>query len=198
MQNSDMEHIAIQYYKSPFGELIIGSYKEQLCMCDWRYRKMRQTIDQRIGKSLQAEFIVSPTPTIEATIKQIEAYSSGKLKQFDLPVLLVGTAFQKKVWNALLEIPFGMAISYLELSIRLGNKKAIRAVAAANGANAISIIIPCHRIIGSNGQLIGYAGGLNAKKKLLELENCLSQTPQLSLFDWHISDDKLILRSTLT
>ena len=93
----------------------------------------------------------------------------------------MGTEFQKQVWDSLLQVPYGKSETYLGLSKILGNEKAIRAVATANGANAISIIVPCHRIIGSNGDLVGYAGGLPAKKKLLELEGALS-TSQLGLF----------------
>ncbi|WP_317195178.1 methylated-DNA--[protein]-cysteine S-methyltransferase [Carboxylicivirga sediminis] len=177
-----MDFIAIQYYKSAFGELIIGSYDNKLCLCDWRYRKMRTSIDKRIQKALNAEYKEASTPITEATIKQLKAYTAGELDKFTLPLLLVGTDFQKSVWHALLEIPYGETRSYLELSIQLGDKNAIRAVASANGANAISIIVPCHRIIGKNGNLIGYAGGLLAKKRLLELENPQKCTPQLKLF----------------
>ena len=94
-------------------------------------------------------------------------------KTFDIPLLLLGSTFQKQVWNALLKIPYGTTKSYQELSKIINNEKAVRAVANANGANAIGIIIPCHRIIGSNGKLTGYAGGLDKKKKLLHLENNL-------------------------
>jgi methylated-DNA-[protein]-cysteine S-methyltransferase len=99
-----------------------------------------------------------------------------------LPIRTIGNDFQKRVWKALLQIPFGETRSYLQLSESLGNPKAIRAVASANGANALSILIPCHRIIGSNVELTGYAGGLNAKKKLLELENPNLKNSQLDLF----------------
>ena len=98
-----------------------------------------------------------------------------------MPIHLIGTEFQKSVWKQLQEIPYGETRSYLKLSQELGNEKAIRAVASANGANGISIIIPCHRIIGSNKELVGYAGGLPGKKKLLELENPNFNT-QLTLF----------------
>ncbi|MBR8538033.1 methylated-DNA--[protein]-cysteine S-methyltransferase [Carboxylicivirga sediminis] len=143
---------------------------------------MRTSIDKRIQKALNAEYKEASTPITEATIKQLKAYTAGELDKFTLPLLLVGTDFQKSVWHALLEIPYGETRSYLELSIQLGDKNAIRAVASANGANAISIIVPCHRIIGKNGNLIGYAGGLLAKKRLLELENPQKCTPQLKLF----------------
>jgi len=103
-------------------------------------------------------------------------------KEFDIPIHMVGTSFQQKVWNELLKIPYGKKDTYLGLSQNINNTKAIRAVAAANGANAISIIIPCHRIVGSDGKLVGYAGGLSVKKKLLLLENNGQSQEQLQLF----------------
>ncbi|MDT0685455.1 methylated-DNA--[protein]-cysteine S-methyltransferase [Autumnicola psychrophila] len=104
-------------------------------------------------------------------VQELKAYFEGDLKVFNLKLNPAGTAFQKKVWKLLYEIPYGNTISYLELSKRMGDIKAIRAVAAANGKNPLWIIIPCHRVIGSNGSLTGYAGGLERKKWLLEHEN---------------------------
>ncbi len=101
---------------------------------------------------------------------QLGAYFRGEAKNFDLPLNPTGTPFQKKVWDLLREIPSGTTITYGELAVRAGNPKASRAVGAANRKNPIPIIIPCHRVIGSNGKLTGYAGGLEAKKKLLEIE----------------------------
>ncbi|WP_439184871.1 methylated-DNA--[protein]-cysteine S-methyltransferase [Carboxylicivirga taeanensis] len=177
-----MPFISIQYYQSPFGELIVGAYQNKLCLCDWRYRKMRESVDRRICQTLNAQYREESSPIIEATIEQLQAYAAGKLTNFSLPILPVGTNFQKKVWQALHDIPFGTTISYLQLAEQLGNKNLVRAVASANGANAISIIIPCHRIIGSNGQLTGYAGGLNVKKQLLKIEKPAPPIQQLSLF----------------
>ena len=171
--------IYIKYYKTQVGEVVIGSYKDKLCLCDWRYRKMRDSIDNRIKQSLKSEFYEGTTPVIEQTIQQLEEYFQEKRTSFSVPLLLVGTHFQKSVWETLLKIPFGQTYSYLKLSEQLGNTKAIRAVASANGANAISILVPCHRIIGSDGNLIGYAGGILAKKKLLELENAIPKTLDL-------------------
>lgn len=161
--------------KSAYGELILGSFDHQLCLCDWRYRKMRASIDQRIQSGLQAEYMPGKSEVLEKTRRQLEQYFEGKRKVFDLPLLMIGSDFQKQVWNDLLRIPFGKTESYAGLSQKLGNIKAIRAVAAANGANAISIIVPCHRILGSDGSLTGYAGGLKNKKKLLLLENAFLQ-----------------------
>ncbi len=94
--------------------------------------------------------------------------------EFDLDISLIGTEFQRKIWNELLKIPYGKSITYKELAIRIGNEKATRAVGNANGKNPLSIIIPCHRVIGSNGLLVGYGGGLERKKWLLEFENKIS------------------------
>ena len=165
--------ISIQYYKTPVGELILGSYDNKLCLGDWRYRKMRSSIDSRIQKGLKAEYVEESSEVIVETMKQLDEYFTNDRKTFDVPLLMVGTDFQKSVWQGLIEIPYGTTASYLELSKNIGNEKAVRAVASANGANAISIMIPCHRIIGSDGALTGYAGGLPAKKKLLELESHL-------------------------
>ncbi len=103
--------------------------------------------------------------------QQLDEYFSGKRKIFDLPIYQEGTGFQQKVWQELIQIPYGKTITYLQLGQRMGNIKAIRAAAAANGRNRLWIIVPCHRVIGSNGSLTGYAGGLPMKKWLLEHEN---------------------------
>lgn len=107
------------------------------------------------------------------TEKQLNAYFNKELQHFDLPFDLVGTEFQKRVWNELAKISFGKTISYLELAKRLGDEKCIRAAASANGKNPISIIIPCHRVIGSDGKLTGYSGNLDRKEYLLKLEGGL-------------------------
>lgn len=108
-------------------------------------------------------------------VSQLSDYFEGKRTDFDLPLLASGTAFQKQVWQALCEIPHGQTCSYGDIANKLGNPKAVRAVGAANGKNPISIVVPCHRVIGANGTLTGYAGGLNRKSFLLELENPSSQ-----------------------
>lgn len=151
--------------------MILGSYKEKLCLCDWRYRKMRSAIDKRIKNILQAEYSVQQDTLLDYAMAQLTEYFAQQRQQFDMPLLFAGTHFQKQVWRALCKIAYSDTSSYLQLAQRIGNEKAVRAVAAANGANAISIIVPCHRIIGSSGKLVGYAGGLAAKEKLLKLEN---------------------------
>lgn len=167
--------IRIKYFKTPFGELILGDFNEKLCLADWRYRKMRGAIDKRILTGLNTEYSEGNTSLLEEAEKQLNEFFSKKRKNFDLPLEFVGSDFQKQVWKSLIQIPYGQTESYLGLSKTMGDEKAIRAVATANGANAISIIVPCHRIIGSDGSLVGYAGGLHTKKKLLQLEGALSQ-----------------------
>jgi len=103
----------------------------------------------------------------------LEEYFLGERSVFDIPLLLVGTDFQKSVWNALEKVEYGETATYLDLALSIDNENAVRAVGSANGANGLAIIIPCHRIIGSQGELVGYGGGLSLKKRLLELEQNL-------------------------
>lgn len=136
---------------------------------------MRLSIDRRIQTHLQAQYVEGDSEVTDETRRQLSLYFAGELTRFDLPLLMIGTDFQKQVWNQLLRIPYGKTESYAGLSEKLGDMKAIRAVASANGANAISVVVPCHRIIGTNGSLTGYAGGLETKRRLLRLENALGQ-----------------------
>ena len=125
----------------------------------------------------------SDDPTVPAAfnlhvsecMRQLEEYFSGQRKVFDVPLDLQGTEFQVKVWTELLKIPFGKTISYLALARQLGDEKVIRAAASANGSNPVAILVPCHRVVGSNGDLVGYAGGLHRKKWLLEFESGFTQ-----------------------
>lgn len=113
--------------------------------------------------------------TLRACLTQLEEYFHGSRQNFDLKLDLAGSSFQLKVWQELLNIPYGTTISYLELARRINNLKALRAVGGANGHNPVSIIVPCHRVIGSNGKLVGYREGLKRKKWLLEHEHAFSQ-----------------------
>lgn len=165
-----MNQINIQYYKTIIGELILGSFEGKLCLLDFRYRKTRATIDNRIKKALNTDYKEFEDDIIKKTKEELNEYLNGDRKKFDIPLLIVGSDFQKSVWNALVKVPYGTISTYLQIAKNVGNEKAVRAVANANGANAIAIIVPCHRIIGNNGKLTGYAGGLPAKEQLLEIE----------------------------
>jgi methylated-DNA-[protein]-cysteine S-methyltransferase len=171
-----MSAITYKYYNSPFGELILASFGDALCLCDWRYRKMRNRIDRRIQKFFSSKLEAGDSPVFESAIQQLEEYFAGKRKEFSVPLLLAGTEFQQNVWKELQAVPYGSTISYKELAEKTGQPEAIRAIANANGANGLSIFIPCHRIIGSSGELVGYAGGIGVKYKLLVLEGALLST----------------------
>ncbi len=178
-----MDQVFIKELNTPFGDLLLGDYKGRLCLCDWKYRRMRTSIDQRIQKGLQAEYVTQATEFHQKVTNQLNSYFAGERMVFDIPLNFVGSDFQQSVWETLMQIPFGKTETYLGLSRKLGNEKAIRAVASANGANAISIIVPCHRVVGTNGELTGYAGGLPAKKKLLKLEEKVLGVGQLDFFE---------------
>lgn len=165
-----MNRIHIRYEKTKIGELILGSYRGDLCLLDFRYRKMRPAIDGRIKNVLQAEYVEEDDALLQRTRRQIDQYLDGDRRVFDIPVLMVGSDFQKRVWRALMNVPYGSTSTYLSLAKSIKEEKAVRAVAGANGANAVNLIVPCHRIIGSDGGLVGYGGGLAVKKRLLKLE----------------------------
>lgn len=162
--------IIIKHFDFPCGVIILGSFDGKLCLCDWADGRRRASIDQRLQRILNANFVEGSSDIIEMARQQLNEYFLNQRRNFDIPLLFVGTDFQKKVWNELRNIPYGKTVSYGELARRIGMPKAVRAVANANAVNAISIIAPCHRVIGSNGSLTGYGGGLNRKKFLLELE----------------------------
>lgn len=162
-------------YSSPAGEMLLGAYGDKLCMCDWAGNPRRELIDKRLQHGLVALFVNGCDIVIDSAITQLEEYFAGKRMNFDIELLYVGTPFQQRVWHELLRIPYGATISYAEQARRIGNSAAVRAVAAANAVNAISIFVPCHRVTGADGSLTGYAGGIDAKRYLLNLENTVVQ-----------------------
>lgn len=163
--------IHTEIYHSPCGDLLLGACEEKLCLCDWTSEEHRPKTDSKLRKLLKAEFVDTPSEITRRAAYELEEYFAGRRRTFSIPLLFAGTDFQKKVWSALLDVPFGETKSYAWLAKKIGNPKAVRAVGLANGANNISIFAPCHRIIGSNGLLVGYGGGLEIKRFLLNLEN---------------------------
>jgi len=152
---------------------MLGSIEDKLCLCDWIVRKSHERVYSRLRRILNAEFAEGSSPVIAQAITQLNEYFTGERYRFDVPLIFVGTEFQKRVWAELLNIPYGKTISYGEMAINMGRPTSVRAIANANGANAISIFAPCHRVIGSDGALTGYGGGLTVKAFLLKLENAL-------------------------
>jgi methylated-DNA-[protein]-cysteine S-methyltransferase len=149
------------YCDSPIGKLLLVASERGLAQIWFE--------GQAHSAGLGADCHENPTALRDA-IRQLRAYFAGKLENFELDLAPEGTAFQQTVWNELLNIPYGETISYGELARRIGNPSASRAVGLANGSNPIPVIIPCHRVIGSNGKLTGYGGGLPIKEKLLAME----------------------------
>ncbi len=132
---------------------------------------MRERVDNRLKRYLRADFVEGNDSVIATTKQQIDEYLQGIRKSFEIPLLLIGSDFQKQVWNELLTIGYGETASYLDIAKGINKPLSVRAVANANGANAIALIVPCHRIIESSGGLGGYGGGLSVKKRLLNLES---------------------------
>lgn len=171
----------LQEVDTPVGEILLGAFDNKLCLCDWKCNKHRSQNDNRLKRLLGVEY-ESITPiynkvedssflTILKAKQELDEYFVGKRMAFDIPLLMVGTDFQKRVWQALMSIPHGSTVSYLDVARRIGNPKSVRAVAQAIGSNPLSIFVPCHRVLGSDGTLTGYAGGVEAKRFLLQLED---------------------------
>ena len=165
-----MPHINIQYFNSSCGLFVLASFGDKLCLCDWSNNPCAERNKRRIERYLNASFKIETTSVLEEAKRQLDGYFAGNRKAFTIPLHLVGTDFQQQVWNELLNIPYGATTSYKEIAQNIGKPKAVRAVAGAIGANGISILIPCHRVIVSDKSLTGYAGGLKAKKMLLQIE----------------------------
>lgn len=128
--------------------------------------RIRHRLTQRLHVPMQE----GNSSVLDTAMHQLDEYFLGQRQMFDVPLLLIGTDFQRQVWQQLLRIPYGTTLSYAEQAARIGHPRSVRAVANANGANALSIFVPCHRVVGTNGTLTGYAGGLPAKQFLLQLE----------------------------
>jgi methylated-DNA-[protein]-cysteine S-methyltransferase len=173
-----MDSIAVAYWKSPFGELKLAAHKNNIVCCDWRYRQQGPRIEARIESSLALQMQARQHPLFEALKAQLTEYADGIRTSFDIPIEFHGTVFQKKVWRALMTIPYGHTWSYARLARELGGENLIRAVAAANGANSLSILVPCHRVVGADGSMRGYAGGIELKRRLLRLERAKGQVKQ--------------------
>lgn len=170
---------AFKIIDSPVGKLTLVARDTKLAAVLWEIEKANRV---KLGAMEQNNSL----PILCETERQLAEYFSGQRVKFELELDFAGTDFQKKVWHALLTIPFGETRSYSDIAHQIGNEKAVRAVGAANGRNPISIIAPCHRVIGMNGKLTGFAGGLEAKQILLQLEGSdtklLGSTAQHQLF----------------
>lgn len=157
-------------YEAPCGSLLLGALSGKLCLCDWRARSGREIIDRRLRTRLGAVMEYGPSDATIHAAHMLDGYFDGTLRVLDVPLLLAGTDFQIKVWCEIIGITYGETASYSEIAGNIGSAGSVRAAAAATGANALSILVPCHRVLGTGGALTGYAGGLEAKRSLLSLE----------------------------
>ncbi len=169
-ESPDKKIITVTRVLTPLGPMLAGATDEGICLLEFTDRRMLETQISRLKKYLKAEVVVGEHHLFAPLNDQLKSYFEGKRKEFDLPLVLPGTAFQQRVWAELQRIPMGKTRSYKEQAQNIDNPKAVRAVARANGDNRISIIIPCHRVIGSDGELSGYGVGVLRKKWLLAHE----------------------------
>lgn len=168
-----MEIIHQKTIQTPLGEMVACAVDQGICLLEFTDRKTIEKQLNALSKALKADMVEKEHSHFRQLEEELIEYFDGKRSRFDVPLFTTGTEFQEKVWQLLRKIPMGEIRTYKQQSELLGNPKSIRAVGTANGINKIAILIPCHRVIGSNGELVGYAGGIWRKQKLLELEKAI-------------------------
>lgn len=161
------EALFTHYVQTPLGLMVAIHTQRGLCLLEFVDRKILETELNEIQKKTQGHFLFANNTHTQSLGKQLAEYFDGQRQIFGVPLDLIGTDFQKKIWSFLMNIPYGEVCSYKEQAIKYGDLNSVRAIAAANGKNKISILVPCHRVIGSNGELVGYGGGIERKKSLL-------------------------------
>jgi methylated-DNA-[protein]-cysteine S-methyltransferase len=165
-----MDQISIRIHRTEIGEVVLGSFRGKLCLLDFVKGNAGGRAENRIRQVLDAELVEQDDEVLRGTSRQLDEYLEGQRSGFHIPMLMVGTDFQRRVWKSLMRIPYGATSTYGQVAQDIGSPGAVRAIGNACGANPIGIIVPCHRVIGSNGELVGYGGGLPLKRRLLELE----------------------------
>ncbi|MEQ8240398.1 MAG: methylated-DNA--[protein]-cysteine S-methyltransferase [Cyclobacteriaceae bacterium] len=158
-------------FSTPIGDMHVGATDAGVCLLEFSDRQTLETQFEDLRRMLKAKIVEGKNEHTRKAVTQVCEYFEGNRMAFDLELLMLGTEFQNRVWKELQNIPFGTTRAYGEQAMALGDKKAIRAVASANGKNRMAIVIPCHRVIGATGELTGYAGGLHRKRWLLNHES---------------------------
>jgi DNA-O6-methylguanine--protein-cysteine S-methyltransferase (EC 2.1.1.63)/Transcriptional regulator Ada len=170
-KNSKEKHVIdFTRIETDLGTMVACATDKGVCLLEFSDRKGLETELKQLAKYHNANIVQGQNKYFKHLKEELDAYFEGRLKEFKVPLDISGTDFQKQVWQALVEIPYGTTSSYLRQAEVLGKPSSVRAVANANGMNKIAIIIPCHRVVGSDGSLTGYAGGLWRKRKLIDLE----------------------------
>jgi AraC family transcriptional regulator of adaptative response/methylated-DNA-[protein]-cysteine methyltransferase len=175
----DPMHAYVTDIETPIGTMVATASDTHLLLLEFSHRRMLDTQLDRVRRAINCEFVRGESPVFDTVRTQLDEYFRGDRRDFDVPLHVPGTPFQTRVWTELRKIPAGTTTSYARLAEAIGQPTAVRAVARANGDNRVAIIIPCHRVIGSDGQLVGYGGGLWRKRRLLQLEG---KAMTLSLF----------------
>ena len=176
----DLVRAFVADIETPIGTMVATASETHLLLLEFSHRRMLDTQLDRVRRALNCEFERGESPVFGTVRDQLGEYFAGERREFDIPLHVPGTPFQTRVWNELRKIPSGTTTSYARIAEAIGQPTAVRAVARANGDNRVAIIIPCHRVIGSDGQLVGYGGGLWRKRRLLQLEG---RAMTLSLFE---------------
>lgn len=162
--------VLIDRIPTSLGLMLVGCTDDAVCLLEFVDRRALPNQVKRIRRRMSAVFVPGSNDVTESIRAELDAYFAGTLKAFDTPVRACGTDFQEEVWRALLDVPYGRTASYRDVARSVGRSEAVRAVGTANGANALAIVIPCHRVVGADGKLAGYGGGLWRKRRLLDLE----------------------------
>jgi AraC family transcriptional regulator of adaptative response/methylated-DNA-[protein]-cysteine methyltransferase len=169
-QSQSQDYLAVQLLETPLGTLLLGALREGVCLVEYGDRRSLEQQYETLRKQFGCPVLAVPHEHLDRLRDELTNYFAGTLTEFTVPLVLRGTEFQERVWSALRRIPYGETISYDQLARWIEQPTAVRAVARANGMNRINVLIPCHRVIGKDGQLTGYGGGLWRKRLLLELE----------------------------
>src|SRR5438045_4858176 len=170
MKPQSVVQVATTEIGTPIGAMIAAARETHLLLFEFPHRRMIDTQFERVRRALDCELAPGDSPVFAMLRAQLDEYFAGRRREFTVPLHTPGTPFQMRVWAELQRIPCGTTTTYARVAEAIGQPNAVRAVARANGDNRIAIIIPCHRVIGSNGELVGYGGGLSRKRKLLDLE----------------------------
>lgn len=157
--------------QTPVGDMVLGSITDKICFLEFYLPERYKEMSGKLRKVFDAELIEGTNDVIEQAEKELQEYFAGKRKNFTVPLDLRGTEFELKIWDQLLKIPYGQVCSYSDIAKRIHNPKSVRAVGGANHSNPVAIIVPCHRVVGKNGSLTGYGGGMDKKRLLLDLES---------------------------
>jgi AraC family transcriptional regulator of adaptative response/methylated-DNA-[protein]-cysteine methyltransferase len=178
-QSRDRNCVFLAWLPSPLGPLVAGATDDGICLMEFTDRRMLEAQFETVRRLFGGPAVMGTNAHLETLQRELAAYFAGKLREFTVPLTYPGTPFQQRVWQNLLEVPYGETRSYQDLAAAIGDPAAVRAVGRANGMNRIAILIPCHRIVNKNGDLGGYGGGLRRKQYLLNLEQANAETRRL-------------------